>query len=492
MSAIPDIHRPILPVGLLIAGRRCLVVGAGRIGARKILSLLAAGAQVVVVAPELGDEARRLLETAAITHHPRPFVEQDVVGCALVITATDDGAVNRRVLAVCREHSIWCGAADKNWMHGDLMSPAVLRRGELVVSISTGGRSSRRSRMVKANLERHLALTEQAILLVIGTSHRELPQKELARFHRDVDARATLGRMILQLWGVHEFQILVTCNRIEVHAVVGEEQTTVETLERLLGFDVLPATQLYCLSGPAAFEHVVSVAAGLAAQTWAEEHIQGQLRAATAEARQAGWAGGMIGEWMAATTQAAATVRAAVKPLLRPQEIEDRCVARIAAHTQGRNTAILVLGSGTVGRGVVERLAITTTCRWCYHRQRPALPLVLRSAVELVPWEQLPSALGEATVVVCAMDASAVLTLDHAQVLEQVACVIDLGMPPNLAAPLVERLGDRVLDLDGLEVWHRSQEEDPSLGRAVADTALSHQRKNYDALINRLAGRNQS
>lgn len=101
-------ERPVFPAALLLQGRRCLVVGGGRVAFRKVTKLLEAGAEVLVVAPAL--DAR--LETLPVAVHQRPFAPEDLQGVFLAFAATDDAAVNRHMVALCRERGILCSAEE--------------------------------------------------------------------------------------------------------------------------------------------------------------------------------------------------------------------------------------------------------------------------------------------------------------------------------------------------------------------------------------------
>ncbi|MBM3659027.1 MAG: hypothetical protein FJW95_05925, partial [Actinobacteria bacterium] len=85
------------PVNLLLEGRRCVVVGAGRIAARKVEALLEAGADVHVVAPEADDRIREWADAGALTWHSRRFAPDDLDDAWLATTATADDTVNGAV-----------------------------------------------------------------------------------------------------------------------------------------------------------------------------------------------------------------------------------------------------------------------------------------------------------------------------------------------------------------------------------------------------------
>jgi precorrin-2 dehydrogenase/sirohydrochlorin ferrochelatase len=123
-------------VQLLLAGRPCLVVGAGRVGFRKIHGLLEAGAQVTVIAPQVMPEIRGL----DVELVERPYHSDDIVGFRLVITCTDDPHVNRQVFRDADAAGVWVNSADDP-VNCSFTLPAVARQGDLTVTISTNGRS---------------------------------------------------------------------------------------------------------------------------------------------------------------------------------------------------------------------------------------------------------------------------------------------------------------------------------------------------------------
>lgn len=147
--------RKILPAGLLVEGRRCLVVGGGPVAARKARALAVAGADVTLVAPRLS-EAARGLAAEGVTLVPRAYAPGDLAPRPfLVFTVTDDPALNRAILDACHAAGILCACPDHGWEDGDLISPATFRAGDLTVSLSTGGAACRRARHMKEHLQQH-------------------------------------------------------------------------------------------------------------------------------------------------------------------------------------------------------------------------------------------------------------------------------------------------------------------------------------------------
>lgn len=133
--------RPHYPVNLVLAGRRCLVVGGGGVAARKIGELVACGAVVQVVAPEVGDAVRAMVDgDAPVTWDERPYREGDVAGYWLVVAATDSPETNHAVFVDGEAHQVWVNSADDP-DNCSVTLPARLRQGPLLVTFSTGGQS---------------------------------------------------------------------------------------------------------------------------------------------------------------------------------------------------------------------------------------------------------------------------------------------------------------------------------------------------------------
>lgn len=135
------VDAPLYPVNLIVAGRRCLVVGGGAIAARKVEGLLDCGAVVHVVASRVGHELRsRADESPELTYEQRPYRAGEVAGYRLAMAATDDGAVNAQVSADGEAVGIWVNSADDP-AHCSFTLPSVTRRGPISVAVSTGGHS---------------------------------------------------------------------------------------------------------------------------------------------------------------------------------------------------------------------------------------------------------------------------------------------------------------------------------------------------------------
>jgi precorrin-2 dehydrogenase / sirohydrochlorin ferrochelatase len=149
------------PVSLELEGRDCLVVGGGPIALEKVQGLLAAGARVTVIAPDLRPE----LEALPVERHLREFEEADVDGRRLVIAATSDTGVNTRVFAAAEARGVFCNVADVPDLCSFIL-PAVHREGPITVAVSTGGASPALAQWLRARIAE-----------VVGPEHARVAQQ---------------------------------------------------------------------------------------------------------------------------------------------------------------------------------------------------------------------------------------------------------------------------------------------------------------------------
>ena len=135
-----------------LQSQQAVVVGGGHVAVRKVERLLSAEAQVRVISPLLVPELQSLADTGAITLTHRSYQDGDLVGAFLVIAATDDASVNQAVWAEAKDRGCLINVVDDP-EHSTFILPAVLQRGEMSVSVSTGGSSPALARWLRENLE---------------------------------------------------------------------------------------------------------------------------------------------------------------------------------------------------------------------------------------------------------------------------------------------------------------------------------------------------
>jgi precorrin-2 dehydrogenase / sirohydrochlorin ferrochelatase len=142
----------LFPMFMKLEGRSCLVVGAGTVGEPKISSLIEAGASVRVVALHATAAVTEWAEAGAIAWEARAFNNADLDHTFLVIAATNSRDVNAAIFNEAGRRSILCNVVDDP-EYCDFYYPAVVRRGDLQIAISTNGRSPALAQRIRRELE---------------------------------------------------------------------------------------------------------------------------------------------------------------------------------------------------------------------------------------------------------------------------------------------------------------------------------------------------
>jgi precorrin-2 dehydrogenase/sirohydrochlorin ferrochelatase len=181
------------PVLMQLAGRRCVVIGAGAVGRRKVDGLLAAGARVVVVAP---DGATRL--PSGVEVHCRPYGDADLDGAFLVFAATDCLQTNQAVAAAARRRGVPVNIADDP-AASDFFLPAVLRQGRVCVAVSTDGASPAMARLLRDDLAAHFDPSWAFFVEIAGAlRRRQLTTTAVGTYNQPV-LHALLEQGVLRL-----------------------------------------------------------------------------------------------------------------------------------------------------------------------------------------------------------------------------------------------------------------------------------------------------
>jgi precorrin-2 dehydrogenase/sirohydrochlorin ferrochelatase len=186
------------PVSLSLEGRRCLVVGGGRVAERKVAGLLACGARVHVVAPELGQGLREAAQGAhgRLTWEQRPYRRGEAGGYWLVLAATGDPQVSRAVFEDGEALGVWVNCADDPDSCSFTL-PAVLRRGPLTVAVSTSGASPALARWIRERLAEQIG-PEYAQLADLLSEQRQA-LRAAGRSTEEADWQGAIGPDMLEL-----------------------------------------------------------------------------------------------------------------------------------------------------------------------------------------------------------------------------------------------------------------------------------------------------
>jgi precorrin-2 dehydrogenase/sirohydrochlorin ferrochelatase len=142
------------PLHVRIEGKKCLVVGGGKTAERKVSTLLRYGGKVVLVSPDATSYLRSQSSRKKIVWHRRRFKTSDLHGAFLVFSATGSGELNREVGREANKKSILFNLAD-NPEACDFISPSLVERGHLTVSIATDGLAPLLSKKIRHDLEKY-------------------------------------------------------------------------------------------------------------------------------------------------------------------------------------------------------------------------------------------------------------------------------------------------------------------------------------------------
>jgi len=181
---------PYYPILVDLQGKEVVVIGGGTVAQRKIETLLEYGAVVNVVSRQLTPMLNRYLEEGKIKFLGEEFRESYLNGVFMVIASTDDASLNHRISQEASKKGILINAVDQP-SDCNFIVPAILRRGDLLIAVSTSGKSPAIAKKVKEDLEDQFGLEYETLLVIMGNLRKEvlsrgLSQDENSRIFHDI------------------------------------------------------------------------------------------------------------------------------------------------------------------------------------------------------------------------------------------------------------------------------------------------------------------
>jgi precorrin-2 dehydrogenase/sirohydrochlorin ferrochelatase len=146
---------PYYPILLNIRDKKCLIVGGGEVALRKVLMLVDYNAKVEVVSPVFCPKLNQLAKGGSVKLIHRAYKTEDLNNASLVVAATDDTEVNEKVSVEARKKGILTNVVDKPDI-SDFIVPSYFRQGDIIVAVSTSGKSPALARKIRGELERSL------------------------------------------------------------------------------------------------------------------------------------------------------------------------------------------------------------------------------------------------------------------------------------------------------------------------------------------------
>ena len=172
------------PVNLDIQNRKCLVVGGGSVSTRKVMTLLECGAIITVVSPDVTEELLELAEKKMIELKKRHYEASDMNGIFLVIGATDNEELNWQINKDAERQYKLCNIADRPEACNFIL-PSIVNRGNLVIAISTSGKSPAFAKKMRQDLEKQFGEEYDEFLQLMGAIRKKaLSEKHEPEAHK--------------------------------------------------------------------------------------------------------------------------------------------------------------------------------------------------------------------------------------------------------------------------------------------------------------------
>jgi precorrin-2 dehydrogenase / sirohydrochlorin ferrochelatase len=168
----------LFPMFLKLEGREVLVVGAGNVGEPKIAGLLETRARVRVVALQASPAVREWAQSGKIDLKLRAFTADDLAGAFLAVVATNSRSLNQRVYREAQLRSVLCNVVDVPDLC-DFFYPAVVRRGDLQIAVSTAGQSPSLAQKIRQQLEKQFGPGYAAWVAELGETRKLILASDL-------------------------------------------------------------------------------------------------------------------------------------------------------------------------------------------------------------------------------------------------------------------------------------------------------------------------
>lgn len=173
----------LFPMFLKLEGRQVLVVGAGKVGEPKIGGLLDTGARIRVIALDASPTVRDWARKERIELEQRPFSPDDLNGAFLAIVATSSRSLNERIYHEAQRRGVLCNVVDVPELC-DFFYPAVMRRGDLQIAVSTAGQSPSLAQKIRQQLEKQFGPGYAEWVRELGETRRKILASDLDREHK--------------------------------------------------------------------------------------------------------------------------------------------------------------------------------------------------------------------------------------------------------------------------------------------------------------------
>lgn len=186
------------PVFLDITGKRCVVVGGGKVAERKVMGLLAAGALVLVISPELTARLKALARAGKVKHVNSRFEKGCLKGAAIAIAASDSKDVNAAVFNEAAKRGILVNTVDDPELCSFIV-PSAIKRGDLTIAISTAGKAPALTKRLREELEGIIGAEYALFTEIIGAARNNLLKTGANRVKKERVIKTLMDSSLLDL-----------------------------------------------------------------------------------------------------------------------------------------------------------------------------------------------------------------------------------------------------------------------------------------------------
>lgn len=472
----------LFPVNLILKDKKCIIVGGGKIASNKIKKLISSGIIPTVISPEVSNTIVDYHREGLARLISRDFEDKDIEGAFLVFIATDNKSLNSHINNLCQKKNILCCAVDGDWHNSNFITPASFKEDGVTVSVSTGGKSCRLSRLLKEHIKKIVSTSKNSDLLLIGTDHRFLPLNKREAIHSCIED-GEIPEMLSHIRGLHEFMILNTCNRIELLTLAEPVSGIEQLIIKVLGFDKLPKKKIYIKKGFDAFKHIAFVTSGIYSQLIGENHITAQIKYALKTSEENHWAGSVLKSCVEAALFNSKQIRNSIHSIIKPTEIDSLAI-KFLKSLKGidlKKDPIAILGTGKIGSSIVQGLIgeSAENMFWFYNQKIPSVNK--DKGIKLLPLRSLENEIHNFKVIIGALRINKPL-LQNKTAKNKDIVVIDLGVPRNISPDF----SPDIADLEKLKYWFRKEVCSIRKVLPACNKIINSNAQNYEKIFNSL------
>jgi glutamyl-tRNA reductase len=339
--------------------------------------------------------------------------------------------------------------------------------------------------MIKEDIRKHIKKIEASELIVIGTDHRFLDLTERENKHLTGADFEKTSAMINSIWGIHEFMLFNTCNRIEFIGIGNTDTPTQELLKLTLGFNELPNEKFYIKKGNDAFRHLAMTISGMYSQTPGENHITAQFKDAVTQAVENNNAGSALISLKDTLLHISKHIRTDIVSEMKVMEIENAALEYLKqSGFLTKDKKIMIAGTGSIGRNLYKQLHnYSENITVIFHKNKPDFADTQTETEQL---EALQELLPQQDIVFSALSTpEPVISSTSEHLIKNNALLIDLGVPRNIALSSHEHKNRfTLLNMEDMKHWYRKNVCDINELQTSAENIIDEHQDYYERYKN--------